>query len=121
LAREGGESKRRLKKVKGKSMHKLILHNLIEKEGELYSAICLELNVASQGTTPEEAEDNLEEAIEVYLENVLETGDEEEFIFRPAPAEEWIKYFEAESLKLKSELLKPNILQNIQFEEVIYK
>lgn len=32
-------------------MRKLILHNLIEKEGDLYSAICLELNVASQGKT----------------------------------------------------------------------
>ena len=113
-------------------MRKLIFHNLIEKEGELYSAICLELNVASQGTTPEEAERNLEEAIELYLEDVrfahrrlrltvFEAGDEDDFIPRPAPVEEWIKYFEAESMQLKSELLKPDILQNIQFEEVIYE
>ncbi len=86
-------------------MSKLIFHNLIEKEGELYSSICLELNVASQGTTPQEAEENLEEAIELYLEDVFEAGDEKEFIPRPAPTEEWIKYFEAESLKLKSEQL----------------
>ena len=77
-------------------MRKLILHNLIEKEYELYSAICLELNVASQGTTPDEAEENLEEAIELYLEDVFEAGDEAEFIPRPAPTEEWIKYFERE-------------------------
>ena len=32
-------------------MQKLLLHNLIEKEGDIYSAICLELNVASQGET----------------------------------------------------------------------
>lgn len=102
-------------------MRKLTLHNLIEKEGELYSAICLELNVASQGYTPEEAEKNLEEAIELYLEDVFEAGDEDEFIPRPAPVEEWIKYFETESLKLKSALLKPDILQNIQFEELIYE
>ncbi len=102
-------------------MRKLTFHNLIEKEGELCSAICLELNVASQGTTPAEAEGNLEEAIELYLEDVFEAGDEKEFIPRPAPTEEWLKYFEAESLKLKPELLKPDILQNIQFEEVIYE
>lgn len=36
-------------------MRKLTLHSLIEKEGDLYSAICLELNVASQGKTIEEA------------------------------------------------------------------
>jgi len=81
-------------------MRMLTLHNLIEKQGELYSAICLELNVASQGATPKEAEENLEEAIELYLEDVFEAGDEEDFIPRPTPTEEWIKYFEAESLKL---------------------
>ena len=102
-------------------MRKLILHNLIEKEYELYSAICLELNVASQGTTPDEAEKNLEEAVELYLEDVFEAGDEDDFIPRPAPVEEWIKYFKAESMQLKSELLKPDILQNIQFEELIYE
>lgn len=80
-------------------MRKLILHNLIEKEDELYSAICLELNVASQGSTPEEAKENLEEAIELYMEDVFEAGDEKEFIPRPAPTEEWIKYF-AEGTKI---------------------
>ena len=71
-------------------MRKLTFHNLIEKEGELYSAICLELNVASQGSTPEEAEENLREAIELYLEDVFEAGDEADFIPRPAPIEEWL-------------------------------
>jgi len=44
-------------------MQKLLLHNLIEKEVNLYSAICLELNVASQGVTIEEAKRNLQEAV----------------------------------------------------------
>jgi len=48
-------------------MQKLLLHNLIEKEDNLYSAICLELNVASQGETIEEAKNNLQEAVELYL------------------------------------------------------
>ena len=29
-------------------MHKVILHSIIEKEKDLYSALCLELDVASQ-------------------------------------------------------------------------
>jgi len=33
------------------------LHVLIEKEGDLYSALCLELNVASQGRTLAEAKE----------------------------------------------------------------
>lgn len=73
-------------------MRKLLLHNLIEKEDNLYSAICLELNVASQGETIEEAKKNLQEAVELYLEDVIESGDEQDFIPRPAPMEEWLKF-----------------------------
>ena len=78
-------------------MQKLLLHNLIEKEDNLYSAICLELNVASQGETVEEAKKNLQEAVELYLEDVIESGEEQDFIPRPAPMEEWIKFFDAEA------------------------
>jgi len=74
-------------------MQKLLLHNLIEKEGDLYSAICLELNVASQGETIEEAKNNLQEAVELYLEDVIESGDKQDFIPRPAPMQEWIRFF----------------------------
>ena len=41
---------------------------IIEKEGNLYAALCPELDVASQGTTVEEAASNLQEAIELFLE-----------------------------------------------------
>jgi len=37
---------------------------IIEKEGELYAALCPELDVASQGATVEEATSNLREAVE---------------------------------------------------------
>ncbi len=84
----------------------LDLHILIEREGELYSALCLELNVASQGRTIEEVEKNIREAIELYLEDVYEAGDEKEFIPRPAPVEEWLKYFQREAEIVKEELLK---------------
>jgi predicted RNase H-like HicB family nuclease len=35
---------------------------IIEKEGDLYAALCPELDVASQGATVEEATSNLREA-----------------------------------------------------------
>ena len=41
---------------------------IIEKEGNLYVALCPELDVASQGTTVEEAAANLKEAVELFLE-----------------------------------------------------
>ncbi len=41
---------------------------IVEKEGSLYVALCPELDVASQGTTVEEATANLKEAVELFLE-----------------------------------------------------
>jgi predicted RNase H-like HicB family nuclease len=41
---------------------------VVEKEGSLYVALCPELDVASQGTTVEEATANLKEAVELFLE-----------------------------------------------------
>jgi len=52
---------------------------IIEKEGNLYAALCPELDVASQGTTVEEAASNLQEAVELFLE----CADPEEIKRRP--------------------------------------
>jgi predicted RNase H-like HicB family nuclease len=40
---------------------------IIEKEGELYAALCPDLDVGSQGATVEEATSNLREAVELFL------------------------------------------------------
>ena len=42
---------------------------ILEKEGDLYVALCPELDVASQGATVEEARTNLKEAVELFLES----------------------------------------------------
>lgn len=41
---------------------------ILEKEGDMYVALCPELDVASQGKTVEEAVANLKEAVELFLE-----------------------------------------------------
>ncbi|MGP0593180.1 type II toxin-antitoxin system HicB family antitoxin [Nitrospira sp. T9] len=41
---------------------------IVEKEGDLYVALCPKLDVASQGTSVEEATANLKEAVEMFLE-----------------------------------------------------
>lgn len=41
---------------------------ILRQEGEFVTSLCPELDVASQGTTFEEAEANLKEAVELYLE-----------------------------------------------------
>ncbi|MFQ3675460.1 MAG: type II toxin-antitoxin system HicB family antitoxin [Endomicrobiia bacterium] len=45
---------------------------IIEKEGEWYTALCSEIDVASQGKTVEEAISNLKEAVELFLESASE-------------------------------------------------
>ncbi|MBK7642922.1 MAG: type II toxin-antitoxin system HicB family antitoxin [Planctomycetes bacterium] len=41
---------------------------LIEREGDAFVALCPELEIASQGSTVEEARTNLVEAIELFFE-----------------------------------------------------
>src|SRR5204863_1794427 len=41
---------------------------IIEKDGDLYVALCPELDIASQGTTIEDAKANLKGAVELLLE-----------------------------------------------------
>ncbi|HSW56682.1 MAG TPA: type II toxin-antitoxin system HicB family antitoxin [Ignavibacteriaceae bacterium] len=42
---------------------------IIEKEDNMYVALCPELDIASQGNSVEEASTNLKEAIELFLES----------------------------------------------------
>lgn len=44
--------------------------NIVWKEGKYYVAQCLDVELSSFGNTKEEAVKNLEEALELYLEDV---------------------------------------------------
>ena len=46
---------------------------IIEHEGDGYSALCPELDIASQGDSVEEARKNLIEAIEMFFETASKT------------------------------------------------
>ena len=48
---------------------------VIRREGELYVAQCLEVDVASQGKSIEESLDNLREALELYLQDSAQPVD----------------------------------------------
>lgn len=50
-------------------MRKTTFTAILEREGDGYVALCPELDVASQGTTVEEATANLKEAVELFLES----------------------------------------------------
>lgn len=59
---------------------------LIKKEGDQYSSLCLELDVASCGKTRGEAFEGLKAAVETYINYLIEEGREAE-IHRPVPQE----------------------------------
>jgi len=45
---------------------------IIEREGNGFVSLCPELDIASQGTSVEEARDNLKEALELFFETASE-------------------------------------------------
>lgn len=45
---------------------------IIEKEDTMYSALCPELDIASQGSNVTEARNNLKEALELFFETASE-------------------------------------------------
>jgi predicted RNase H-like HicB family nuclease len=49
-------------------MSKSTFTAILEREGDVYVALCPELDIASQGATLEEATANLREAVALFLE-----------------------------------------------------
>jgi predicted RNase H-like HicB family nuclease len=54
--------------------NEFIFTGIIFKEGERYTSLCPELDVASEGDTPDEASTKLLEAVTLYLETAIEAN-----------------------------------------------
>ena len=83
-----------------------IFHGIIEKEEDVYCALCLELDIATEADTLEGAKKNLREAVEGYVESVVRDGEEEEFIPRPVPEEVINLFLRREAIDNLKALLK---------------
>jgi predicted RNase H-like HicB family nuclease len=68
-----------------------VFTGIIIKEPEGFSSLCLEVDVASQGETIEEAKNNLLEAVTLYLESAIESN---LVILRPVPEDETLLKFD---------------------------
>ena len=101
-------------------MQRLLLHGLIEKNRNCYTAICLELNIVTEGKTIQQAKTNLKEAVEGFLKTVCAHGWEKELIPRQAPPEEWIKFFKAETQEYRRKKIRTISAGNIQLEQSVY-
>jgi len=89
-------------------MKEYIFHGIIEKEEDLYCALCLELDIATEADTLEGAKKNLREAVEGYVKSVVRDNEEDEFIPRPAP-EEVIKEYELRFKKYLNSFRPPEL------------
>jgi len=69
-------------------------HALVHKERDedVYSAMCLDLNICVDGANPEEAIKNLREAVDHYVQCVIKDKDYQA-LSRPAPREYWERFF----------------------------
>ncbi len=64
---------------------KLVFTGVVVKEEDGFSALCIDLDIASDGQTAEEAKNNLFEAVTLYIESAMESNLP---IIRPVPLEE---------------------------------
>ena len=65
--------------------NEFVFTGVIYKEADRYSSFCPELDVASEGSTPDEASEKLLEAVTLYLETAVEANLP---YLRPAPPNE---------------------------------
>lgn len=74
----------------------LILHCYAEQKDNQWSAFCLELTLAAQGDTFEEAKKKLSSMIRTYIYDATVGQDKEyadQLLSRRAPFFEWIKFY----------------------------
>ena len=74
----------------------LILRGFVERKGDVWQAFCLELSLAAQGETLEEAKEKLNEQIKEYIFDALAGEDKahaDYLLTRSAPASLWAKYY----------------------------
>ncbi len=75
-------------------MKKILLKNLVWKEGAVYVAQCLNVDVSSFGKTKKEALAHIESALELYFDNPKSIADIQS-VSRPEIVEQKLSYAEA--------------------------
>jgi predicted RNase H-like HicB family nuclease len=65
--------------------NEFILSTVNVREVDGYSGLCLDVDIASDGNNPEEARENLIEAVNLYVETAIENNLP---VIRPVPLEE---------------------------------
>jgi hypothetical protein len=71
---------------------KIDLRALVYREGDVWLAHCLEMDIVAEGKTCEAASSDLVDLCDLQIKVALEEGDLQS-VFRPAPSEYWKMFF----------------------------
>jgi predicted RNase H-like HicB family nuclease len=74
-------------------MEEFTVYGIIQKEKDRYSAMCLELDIATGGDSLEAARRNLKSAVKGYIELMQSENKEEKFIPEPMSEKLAKKYY----------------------------
>ena len=102
------------------SKGRLHLSVLIQQENKRFIAHCLDLDIAGEGNTPEEAVKELSELINEQIFFAI-NNDMEELLVHPAPKEDWLLYVKRKAEEAKKEFVEhppksqDEILHNLDY------
>jgi hypothetical protein len=71
---------------------KIDLRGIVYRERDAWIAHCLELDIVAEGTSPDDAVQNVLDLRAFQIDTAIENGDLES-IFRPAPAKFWTLFY----------------------------
>lgn len=83
-----------------KNLHILVVH---DKSKNIFIAHCLDMDIASQGKTQQEAVSELKKLIYTQIEYCVE-NDILDTLFRPAPKEYWDIYYRSQATGILNQL-----------------
>ncbi|OOS01247.1 hypothetical protein B0186_03990 [Canicola haemoglobinophilus] len=83
--------------------YRKLIRCMAYKKGNLYIAICLDLSLAAQGDTMDEAIEKLDGQIKDFIAEVnAEPQHASQLLNRPAPLSLWVKYYWFKFLSAKN-------------------
>jgi hypothetical protein len=88
------------------SANEIDLRAVVYREGDVWIAHCLELDIAAEGKTSLEARRDLGDLCALQIRVATEDGDLSR-VFRAAPPELWHVYFRATKKQTLKNLVKP--------------
>ena len=91
---------------------------LVYREDSWWIAHCLEMDLPAEGSSPEEALDNVTQLIDFQIENALEESDLAS-IFSPAPPDLWRAYAIASDYQQKAQRRYRKPINRLDVREMV--